>query len=145
MREKRKINKIQRGDIVWARTIHFPHNNNSLPSQQVSSFGHIFQRSYHLTLLDNPNTPQRTFFVNSEVIHYDELLFRNDTFQCEAFNSALKLFSLRIYSSLQCRCITGHNEEERVLNGSGYQFDPVRVLVLGFGGRLQFCLLLVLS
>ncbi|RHN65490.1 hypothetical protein MtrunA17_Chr3g0080441 [Medicago truncatula] len=118
---------VRKGDIVWVREIQFPHNNNNYnwSPALVTSSNHL---GISLSFFNNPNTTQRTFFLQSEVIPFDELPFSNDTFQCEAFRSALRLFGLRIVSSLRCRCITGHNQEERVLHGSGYQFDPVGVL-----------------
>lgn len=119
---------VRKGDIVWVREIYFPHNNNyNWSPALVKSSNNL---GISLSFFNNPNPTQRTFFLQSEVIPFDELPFSNDTFQCEAFRSALRLFGLRIVSSLRCRCITAHNQDvdERVLHGSGYQFDPVGVL-----------------
>ena len=115
--------KVQKGDIVWARTIH--NNNNDWSPALVASSNHF---GLSLSFFNNPNLPKRTFFLESEVIPFDQLPFRNEAFQCEAFGSALRLFGLRIVSSLRCSCITGRNEEKRVLSRSVYQFNPVGVL-----------------
>ena len=103
--------KVRKGDVVWG------HNNNNDWSPALVTFSNHLGIS--LSFFDNPNSPQRTFF---EVIPFDELPFPN-----QSFASALRLFGLRIVSSLRCSCIAGH-KEERVLKGSGCQFDPIGVL-----------------
>jgi hypothetical protein len=74
--------------------------------------------------LDRTPKP-RTFFLESELLPFDQPPF---PFINDAFQSAVRLFGQRIISSLQCRCIKGYHEEKKNFNGSGYGFDPTRVL-----------------
>ncbi|CAI8595896.1 unnamed protein product [Vicia faba] len=120
--------KFRTGDIVWARpTIHSPHTTtttNWSPALVTSST----DLAISLSFFNNPPTPipTRTFFLESELLPFDQpfpfitpLSPQND-----AFRSALRLFGLRIVSSLTCRCITGHHQEKRGFN----RFEPIRVL-----------------
>jgi hypothetical protein len=148
-----KVRRIRRGDIVWAKPI--THKNNWSPAivtfsndlaisisffDNVKSlasnkkwFEDMFISGGNFNLisrfcrveLDQTPPPPRTFFLESELLPFDQPPF---PFINDAFQSAVRLFGQRIISSLQCRCIKGYHEEKKILNGSGYGFDPTRVL-----------------
>ncbi|CAL5196572.1 unnamed protein product [Lathyrus oleraceus] len=115
--------KFRTGDIVWAKpTIPSPPNTATSSSDLAIS----------LSFFNNPTTdlPTRTFFLESELLPFDKPFpfTTSPSPQNDAFLSALRLFGLRIVSSLTCCCIKGHHEKKTGLNGSGYCFEPIRVL-----------------
>ncbi|KAJ1375236.1 hypothetical protein SESBI_51238 [Sesbania bispinosa] len=122
---------VRRGDIVWVRVL-FPHKwwpALVLASDSLGVAVSFFNNGNDTSL------PRR--FLESEVVPFEDtfpsLMSRrgNDGFRCETFrallHSALRLFGLRVVSSLRCRCQSGYSPQ-RICDGSGSRFDPTRVL-----------------
>ncbi|CAK8564861.1 unnamed protein product [Lathyrus sativus] len=119
--------KFRIGDIVWAKpTIPSPPNATNWSPALVTSSTDL---TISLSFFNNPNTPipTRTFFLESELLPFDKPFPFTTSIspQNDAFRSALRLFGLRVVSSLTCRCIKGHHDVKLI--SSGYCFEPIRV------------------